>query len=199
MLTVSMTDKSSIMITQAQSPSQFFSPSYFTPFYFPPLYVQAGGGDNGGSVSVYRDRDGFDSIIAALLDTGVFASIVFGSTPDGMTVGADLTPLAIITPESWVEIDDADPIVIVRQVFYSLTIAVRGEEPIIRYDLLDQLSCIVLNAIDGSDLGGMCLPDWTLLRAGRYEPVTRHPEQRLVMSGEFAYLIRSFSGHNTNV
>jgi hypothetical protein len=182
----------------SQSPTQYFSPTYFSPFYFSPLLVQTGGGTGTGSVSPFRDRDAFDAIIAALVNTGEFAGVVFGTTPDRMTAGADLTPVAIITPESWTELDDVDPIVIVRQVSYALTLAVRGEDPTARYEQLDLLSCIVLNVLDGLDLGGACLPDLTKIRAGRYEAVARHPEQRLVMSGEFCFLIPAFNGHNTN-
>jgi hypothetical protein len=181
----------------SQSPSQYFSPTYFSPFYFPPLLVQPGGGTADGSVSPFRDRDAFDAIITALVNTGEFAGVVFGTTPDRMVAGADLSPVAVVTPVSWAELDDVDPIVIVRQVSYALTLAVRDEDHTARYEQLDVLSCIVLNALDGLNLGGACLPTLTKIRVGRYEAVTKHPEQRLVLCGEFTYLIPSISGHNT--
>ena len=180
-----------------QAPSQYFAPSFFSPHYFPPLLGKSGG-TGGAPISPCRDRDAFDAIIAALLSTGEFAAIVFGTTPGRMAAGGDLTPVAVITPEAWAELDDVDPIVVVRQVVFALTIAVRGEEPTSRYEQLDRLSCVVLNAIDGLDLGGACLPALTRIRRGRYESDSKHPEQRLVLSGEFSYLIPSLNGHNTS-
>jgi hypothetical protein len=180
-----------------QAPSQYFAPSFFSPSYFPPLVVQAGG-TNGAAISPYRDGHAFDAILAALINTGEFAAAVFGATPDRIVAGSDATPLAVIAPETWVELDDVDPIVIVRQVAFSLVIVVRGEEPAARYGQLDRLSCVVLNAVDGLDLGGACLPTLTRIRRGRYESDSKHPEQRLLLTGEFTYLIPSLNGHNTS-
>jgi hypothetical protein len=180
-----------------QAPSQYFAPSFFSQYYFPPLVDQAGG-TGGAAISPYRDGNAFDAIIAALVNTGEFAAAVFGTTPDRMAAGSDVTPLAVITPEAWVELDDVDPVVIVRQVDFSLTIVVRGEEPTARYGHLDRLSCVAINAVDGLDLGGACLPGLTRIRRGRYEFNTKHPEQRLLLTGEFSYLIPSLTGHNTS-
>ena len=180
-----------------QALRQYFAPSFFSPFYFPPLVIQAGGKD-GAAISPYRDGHAFDAIIAALINTGEFAAAVFGASPDRIAAGSDATPLAVITPEAWLELDDVDPIVIVRQVAYTLAIVVRGEEPAARYGQLDRLSCVVLNAVNSLDLGGACLPALTRIRRGRYEPDSKHPEQRLLLTGEFTYLIPSLNGHNTS-
>jgi hypothetical protein len=178
-------------------PSQYFSPTYFSPFFYPPLLVQPGSGTDGDDVGPFRDRDAFDSIIAALVDTGEFADVCFGTTADKVVAGADAFPLAVVTPDTWEELDDVDPIVVVRHVSYIVTLSVRNEDPTLRYERLDLLTSIVLNALDGLDLGGSCLPALTKIRTGRYEAVPRHPEQRLVLTGEFTYLIPSFGGHDT--
>jgi hypothetical protein len=178
-------------------PSQYFSPTYFSPFYYPPLLVQPGGGTNGGGVSPFRDRDAFDVIITALVDTGEFADVCFGTTADKTVTGADASPLAVVTPDSWEELDDVDPIVVIRHVSYIVTLSVRNEDPTSRYEQLDLLTSIVLNALDGLDLGDTCLPALTKITTGRYEAAARHPEQRLVLTGEFTYLIPSFGGHNS--
>jgi hypothetical protein len=110
--------------------------------------------------------------------------------------GADRTPAAVITPESWAEIDDVDPAQIVRKVTYTLTLVVREEDPGARYDALDRLTCLAQNAIDGRDLGGACLPALTLLRRGRFDTGSRFPEQAVILHGEFTSLIPSLTGHN---
>jgi hypothetical protein len=147
----------------------------------------------------YRDADAFSAMVATLASTGVFADVLFGTNPDRMSAGADLSPVAVITPEAWVEIDDADPNVIVRHVSFNLSLIVRDENPEWRFDELDRLSCIALNALDGSDLGGGSLPSMTRLQRGRYDSNSRHPEQRLEVLGEFTYLIASPISHSTHV
>ena len=181
----------------SQAPSQYFSPSFFSPYYFPPLVVQTGGG-GGAGISPLRDRDAFDAIFAALVNTSEFAAVIVGTTPDRMTVGSDLTPVAVITPESWAELDDVDPIMLVRQVEFTLSLIVRDEEPIARFERLDRLSCVVLNAVDWLEPWWSVSPRATRLRRGRYEFDSKHPEQRLLLWGEFSYLIPSLNGHNTS-
>lgn len=173
----------------------YFAPTFFSPFYFPTL--AAGSGSSRSTVAVYRDRDAYSSILSGLVSTGEFAEVFFGPSPGMRAAGGNRSPAALITPEGWTEIDDADPIEVVRHVTYTLTIIVRGEDPLARYELLDRLSCVAQNAIDGSDLAGVCLPGLTKLRRGRFDQKPNHPEQSVVLVGEFSYVITSFAGHNT--
>ncbi|MCA1684595.1 MAG: hypothetical protein LC745_01135, partial [Planctomycetia bacterium] len=109
---------------------------------------------------------------------------------------AGSAPAAVITPEGWDELDDADPVQLVRRASYTLTLVARDEDPAARYDTFDRLTSVAQNAIDGKDLGGGCLPSLTLLRRGRFDPGSRHPEQGVILHGEFTSLIPSLTGHD---
>src|SRR5579883_1804641 len=162
----------------------YYAPTYFSPFYFTPLDPSA---LEGLTPAPYRDRDAFEAIVAALSATGEFADVLTGAFNNQNDIGADRSPVAVILPEEWVEHDDVDPSFIVRQVSYTLILQVRLEDPAQRFDSLDRLSSLVLNTLDGSDLGGGCLPALTRIRRGNYDSSSRYPEQRLVLFGEFAY------------
>ena len=43
--------------------------------------------------------------------------------------------------------------------------------------------------MDRSDLGGLCLPPLTKIRAGRYQPSSQYPEWSVDLDGEFSVLI----------
>ena len=49
--------------------------------------------------------------------------------------------------------------------------------------------------INGSDLGGGCLSPLTRVRRGAFDPAAVYPEQRVVLQGEFTYLIPSPNDH----
>jgi hypothetical protein len=176
------------------APARYFAPTFFTPYYFPSL-VTLGPPDG---VAVMRDGDGFKAILDVLAATGEFAIVSFGTTADRRSAGADLTPAAVVTPDAWYEADDTDPVVLVRRVFFTLTLVVRDEDPLARYDALDRLSCVALNALDGADLGGDCIAALTRAYRGRFEPTPTHPEQSVAIHGEFTYLIPSLNGHKTS-
>lgn len=176
--------------------ARFFTPSYYSPSYFPATASSDGTPVSG---SVYRDRDAYAAVVTALSDTGEFAEVFFGTAPDQRAAGSDSVPAAVITPVGWAEFDDAEPVVIIRQVSYVLTLVVRDEDPLARCESLDRLSCVAQNALDGSNLESGCLPAYTKLRRGRFEWGSTHPEQSLVLDGEFTYLVPSLAGHNTRL
>ncbi len=182
-------------MSMALYPTRFYAPTYYTPYYFPSLVT--GGGDPGPGISPYRDRDTFSAVVAALKGMGEFADVAFGTTLEHRAAGVDRTPAAVITPETWVEVDDVDPAQIVRKVTYMLTLVVRDDDPAARFDTLDRLTSLAQNAIDGSDLGGTCLPALTLLRGGQFDPKSKFPEQAVILHGEFTTLIPSMTSHDT--
>jgi hypothetical protein len=185
------------LVNAAESASHYFAPSFFSPYYFPSL-TGGPGGKGGVPDAPYRDSDAYAALVITLVSTGEFADVFFGTTAEEIATDADLNPVVVITPEEWSEFDDADPTVVLRHVFYTLTIIVRAAEPLARNRALDRLSCIAQNAIDGSDLGGGCLPPLTKLGRGRYEPQSQPPDQSVVLHGTFTYLIDSLTGHSTN-
>ena len=184
----------------AGSPTLFFPPTFFSQFYFAEYnpYGQDGSDPSDAWGDTYRDRDAIRAIRAALLATEEFADVIVGIPSEQRSAGAIPAPVAVISPESWTELDDVDPVISVRQVVFSITISVRNEESITRYEILDRLTCLAQNVLDGNDLGGVCLPALTKLRRGRFEPGSKHPEQAVTLSGEFTYLIPAFNGHNTD-
>ncbi len=145
----------------------------------------------------YRDRDAFNAIVAALQATGVFADVLFPAPIDNILVGADRSPLAVVVPTQWQETPDTTAGSLVRKVSFTITLVVRAEDPMDRFEALDLASSYASNAIDGSTLGGGCLPALTLLSKGVYDPTPRHPELRLAMDGVFSYPIASASTHDT--
>lgn len=182
----------------SDSPFSFFAPTFYTPYYFAEFVPF--GSDTGDSQdawgTTYRDRDAFKAIRTALSATREFAEVLLGIAPERQGAGADRSPLVVISPDGWTELDDVDPVVIVRQVFYSIVIIVRDKDPFLRYEMLDRLSCLTQNVLDGTDLGGVCLPALTKIRRGQFEKSSNSPEQFVNLYGEFSYIIPAFNGHN---
>jgi hypothetical protein len=176
--------------------ARYFAPEFFSPFYFAPL-LPIDSGMLPVPEPLFRDYDGFATVVAALRATGEFADVVFGATAERWAGGVDLSPIAVITPQRWSESDDTDPIVVVRQVSFSLAIAVRDDDTESGFNRLDRLVCTAQNAIEGSDLGGSCLPALTRLNRGFYDPSAVYPEMRVVLQGEFTYLIPSPNRYST--
>ncbi len=120
----------------------YLSPSYFSPYYFSmldSLGIAAGDPPSGAAGATYRDSDAFKAIVRALSESGEFADVIMCVNGSNGLQAADRSPLAIISPETWIETDDVDPVVEVRQVSFSLTIIVRNEDAVVRYEALDRL------------------------------------------------------------
>jgi hypothetical protein len=171
----------------------YYAPSYFSPAYFPTFVLESTSTADG-----YGDRHALAAIVLALDGTGEFADVLLAADPEHPTLGGDRTPLAVVFPTDWTEADESDPTVNLRQVTYSLTLMVRGENPAQRYELLDRLTSVAQNTLDGSDLCGGCLPALTKLRRGTYGSVERHPEQHVTLVGTFSYLVSSNTGHDAS-
>ncbi len=144
----------------------------------------------------YRDRDAFAAIVTALADTGEFSDVILGEAPGQNAAGAARTPLAVVAPEQWTESDNVDPCLLVRHVSFKVLITIRDEYPYQGIERLDRLSSVAQDVLDGSDLNGGCIPALTKLRQGRFDPSTSHPEQRVVLDGEFTYLVSPLTGHD---
>ena len=148
-------------------------------------------------MTAFRDRDAFAAILQSLKSTGEFADIAFPLPLDASPIGADRAPLAVVVPVEWVQSPDASSNAMLRRVSYTLIIVARAEEPRDRFETLDRLTSIAQNALEASTLGGFCIPMMSHLRIGKFDASSRHPELRLAVTGEFAYMIDSANGHST--
>jgi hypothetical protein len=174
------------------APVLFYAPTYFSPYYFAPLVPMQIGTSSGMFAC---DRNIYETILSMLTSTCEFACVVYGTPTDANYAGVDCLSLAILTPGQWVEFDDVDPIALVRQVTYTLTLIARDENSGRRFNELDRLSSVAQNCLDASGFNGVCVPALTKLRRGRYDPISKHPEQRLTLEGEFTYFLDSYRSH----
>ncbi len=181
----------------------YFAPTYFPPNYFPPAYFGSLGaipiapGGGGLPLSAYRDRDAFAAILNSLWATSEFAEVVFPGPLDSSPVGADRSPLVVVVPVQWTEQPDASSSALIRHVSYSLVVVARHEDPRRRFDIADRLGSIVQNTLEGSSLGGSCVPTQTQVRLGVIDVKSRHPELRVTLTGTFAYTIATPNSHDT--
>lgn len=155
------------------------------------------GGEGAGAVSV-RDDDLFKAIIALLGATGAFDGLHYPSLPEDQGQPASEGKMAVLEPlegNEPVEIFD-DGSSEVRQVRYRLTLMFRDPDPEVCARELDRLFSIAANSVNGKSLLGATFPDTTRLRKSTWNRRTA-PEQKLVCTGEFQYLIEGWQGHDT--
>lgn len=106
---------------------------------------------------------------------------------------------AVVAPADWEQTDESDDeeeVQSTRRVHWTLTLIVRDDDPETRERTLDRLLAVSQNALDGQALGGITIPDWTRLRRGRYGTPSG-PEQRMTVTGEFAYWVAGFNSNQT--
>ncbi|MEO6811166.1 MAG: hypothetical protein ABI353_18815 [Isosphaeraceae bacterium] len=137
----------------------------------------------------YCDQDAFSAMVEALKATGAFAEVSFGVTIDRCNISAGCLPLALIVPTEWTERDTPDSGSLMRQVGFTLTLVVRQADEAARFEQLDRLASLAHGVMNRSDLGGGCVRALTKIRRARHDQGTRHPEQRIVLNGDFSYLI----------
>lgn len=172
--------------------------SYLAPTYFPPSYFAVGGGSppgSGGSAAV-RDRDVFQRLVEVVEATGEFSEVVYllpGTEPEP----ADHNPVLGVVPRGWEETDSGDGAGLTRSVRYQIWIIVKDLEPQVRYDWGDRLACLVQNLLDGSSLGGACIPALSVLRHGTIPKTTDANALTLVLDGTFVYGVDPAKGRAT--
>jgi hypothetical protein len=168
--------------------------SYLAPTYFPPSYFATGGGSP--PVAGIRDRDVFQKMVEAVGATGEFSEVVY-MLPGTMPEAADSNPVLGVMPRGWKEVESGDGSGLMRSVRYQIWIIVREQLPQSRYDWGDRLACLVQNRIDGSSLGGTCVPELSVLRSGTI-PETKDPNAlTVILEGEFVYGVDPSVGRAT--
>jgi hypothetical protein len=142
-----------------------------------------------GPVPNSRDQQAYAALLTLLSSSGAFQDVIFGDALQRSRSGADGYPLAVVTPRSWEESDDFDPVLLVRRVSFTITVVVKGEDGGTQFDVLDGLASALQGVVDHSDLGGTSLAALTKIRSGRYGQATHHPEQSIELDGSFTTLI----------
>lgn len=180
-----------------QSPPPGFPAVHWLSVFAPTIVIPV------GPIPPPRDADIIDAIIAALRATKAFDEVAWGETPERWGRGADKSALATVEPSGWQEIDEWDDEpddsglgYTVRSTF-TLTLYSRSSDPRTRDRRVDRLLNVAKNAIDGNGFGGLTIPDLTLLRSGKYQPAA-NPERRMIVVGEYAYLVDGSPNHDTD-
>lgn len=167
---------------------------YNAPAYFAPAYFYGGPADTSPTPATppaISGRDGarYAALVDLLVASGRFASVTFGDPSRAGDGGAADHPRAIVTPRGWEESDDYDPILTTRRALFAIRITVRVDGDAYPFDELDQLSADVQAQVDGSGLGGQCVPALTKIRAGSYQTANQYPEWSVDLAGEFTTLV----------
>lgn len=144
-----------------------------------------------------NDGDVLDDAQGRLQATGAFDGVYRSALPESRGGAAGDRLAAVVAPLDWEQTDDVDDETLVqstRRVRWTLTLIVRDDDPEARERALEKLLAVAQNALDGQALAALTIPDWTRLRRGRYQPPSA-PEQRMTVTGEFAYWVAGFNGN----
>lgn len=146
-----------------------------------------------------RDDDIFQEIVIALRATGEFDGVHYPSPSPEHGFAAGEIRSAVLTPiaSDWdSQYDDglgaAD---VIRNVMYTVTVAVREPDPVTRAREFDRLANVVSNALDGKSLAGVTLPALTGFRSGRVGRLSS-PEQQITLTGNFTYFVDGWSTYD---
>jgi hypothetical protein len=169
----------------------YFAGPYFSHFYFPPLEALS-------PSTASRDRDVFRALQAALGATGAFDAVLMHQYDTPANMSPDRNPVVVLRRTDWLETNLADPTTIQRTVAFEIVIALRDDDPEARFEAIERLESLVLNALDGQNWAGLCLRDQTAIRRGSDDPTASHPEARVILKGQFAYILEGYASRNTN-
>ena len=106
------------------------------------------------------------------------------------------SPCAAVQALAWVDSDRYDEGDFIRTCTFSITLIVRMEEPDARQDWLDYLSDRACNALDGKSLADITFAPLTAVQRGQYAATPQHPEQRAVLTGQFAYEVVGYGARD---
>jgi hypothetical protein len=157
----------------------------------------SGTGSGAATAPAGRDWDVLGAIRDLLTLTGQFDLVALSGLPEDRGFAA-VSTACVIQPGAWEDVDEWDDAVevsIPRRVSWTLTILVRDSDPEVRDSTADRLSNLAQDTLDGVSLGGITLPGRTKLRRGVWSrPASA--ERRLVLAGEFTYIVSGFAGHD---
>jgi hypothetical protein len=168
----------------------YFPVTYYSPYYFPGLDAPAPPESPG------RDRDVFRALQSALQALGAFDAVLLHQQGDLAHATSDRNPIALVRRTDWIETNIAGPTTIERTVNFEVVIALRDEDPEARFEALERLESLALNALDGQNWAGISLRDKTSLRRGYDDPAAPHPEARVSLKGQFTYILEGYSNRS---
>lgn len=153
---------------------------------------------------VPRDDRALIAAAGLLEATGKFEATVLGTGGDGTEtpVPADAANHVTLWLGRWQNNDDdagydggAVSVKHVREFFVALTVRQGGDDdaPRRRENRLSRLESVILNTLNGSDLGGNAIPFWTRIQVSQPgDP--RNPESGSTMTGRFGYFVGAVDG-----
>ncbi len=135
-----------------------------------------------------RVADCLTTLAARLRATGGFAAIVGPGQVPSPAIVSELGPNLRVQLRDWSEQDDAPPATVLRRVRFKILIALRHVDRDEGFARLGRLADLVVDTLDGSDLGPGCLPELTRVRVARSEEPATDLWQRVALDGEFTLL-----------
>lgn len=168
--------------------------AYLAPRYFATNYFKAASPVLPRASTVVTDRLIFRRICSILDGTRRFGRILLAASDRPTPIPFHFYPLAIVQPSRWVETEDATATELIKSVHFLITLSVRHTGAIAGFEELDKLTCLAQNLLDGSDLGGIALPELTRLSRGAMRP--SRGELRVVLEGVAAYVVNRVSGRD---
>ncbi len=145
---------------------------------------------------MWRERDVRRAVAELLEATGAFEGLYTGPPErqgqrnDSRAVWVE--PIASTERDSW----DAAPtgrIDITSQL--KITVLARDEIQQIRDDAAEYLLALVNNALNGTNLGGLTMPQFTRVQSWRWKDAAP-PERRIEITFGFRYLLDTWNGFN---
>ncbi|MHB1558862.1 MAG: hypothetical protein ACYC61_15525 [Isosphaeraceae bacterium] len=138
-----------------------------------------------------RERDVRNAIQASLLATGAFSDVWLTGLPEDYGQGASNITAAAIEPVATRQLGgwDSSPAgALELRADLAVTLLARHPDPQLRDELAEQLLDYLINAVNGSSLAGLTVPQCTLVTSWKWQS-PKAPERRITATVEFTYLV----------
>jgi hypothetical protein len=165
----------------------FFPPAYFNQSYFYPFDLNQTTQAAAPQVGTFDELTIYNSILEGLKGTSLFPSVLFASPADRLAAKSSPTPAVELAPLGWEDVDDVDPVSVVRKLKFQIRLVVRARNAIDRFQKSSYLETVVRSLINGSSLGGVSLPALSRVLSAKYE-TSSPPEQATTLDCECFYI-----------
>lgn len=147
-----------------------------------------------------RERDARNALKAALMDTGAFSAVWTSGLPENYgqaasnLTAASIDPVGTAFTTGW----DAAPWGgLDYTASLTVTVLARDSDPEIRDETAEQLLDCVANAVNGQSLGGLTVPQKTVVTGWRWVAAAP-PERRIAATVRFSYLVEGWGSFDTS-